>query len=258
MNPILHFYSSLHFHVYYLIWCSSQSSKEDRFCFVLFFSQTSNFLAARGRKGYSTELAFFFLTTFHIRLFLQPGWVKPEAGVLLFLDCYQHLTPSAVLLHQSLQGPTPATTAGLCHEPAHPRTRLLQLRARTTHPAPRGCAPGTPPHPQHSSRPVWTSQSPRMSHSGKTQLPGNSRPDFLEGWSSRLSLGRGLGDFCVPSDPEVLGDWGGPRPRASLVALTPRAATHQPQRSAARLCRSLRPPGPLTQLGPRVDVVHAH
>ena len=205
MNPLLHFYSSLHVHVYYLIWCSSQSCKENSwgfffvFCVFFFFSsQKSNFLAAWGRKGYSTELAFLFKTTFHIRLFLQPGWVKPEAGVLLFLDCYQHLTPSAVLLHQSLQCPHPRYYRSALSWTCAPRSRLLQLPERATHPAPRGCAPRIPPPPTFvQTRVAGPSQPPRMYHGGKTQLPGNSRPDFLKGWLSRLSFGRGLVDFCV-------------------------------------------------------------
>lgn len=229
--------------------------------FVLFFQSDKQFSSCLGKKGlqHRTRFVFCFLTTFHIRLFLQPRWVKPEAGVLLFLNCYQHLTPSAVLLHQSLQGPHPGYYRRALSRTCAPPHSAAPTPSENHPPSAARVRPRYPP-PRHSSRPVWTSQSSRMSHSGKTQLPGNSRPDFLEGWSSRLSLGRGLGDFCVPSDPEVLGygDWGGPRPRAPRVALTPRAATHQPQRSAARLCRSLRPPGPLTQLGPRVDVVHAH
>lgn len=128
---------------------------------------------------------------------------EPEAGVLLFLNCYQH--------PHTFSCPPPPVPPGP-HSRLLPQGFVTNLRPpHSAAPTPSaepptqrraGCAPGTP-------TPTFV-QAPcgRPNHPGcptaKTSS-SNSRPDFLEGWSSRLSLGRGLGDFCVPSDPEVLG-----------------------------------------------------
>ena len=188
MNPILHFYSSLHFHVYFLIWCSSPSSKQPFFFF--FFQSDKQFSSCLGKKGLQhrtphSPALFFKHSTVGYSSSLDESNQKPVFCFSSIAINTSHLQLSSSTRPSS--APTPLLPQCFVTK-LHPRPGIGCSNSQPKPPT--GAAPPVSPHPHHSPRPVWLdlTNHPGCPTAGRRSFRGTQDPISWRGgqagWSS--------------------------------------------------------------------------
>lgn len=150
------------------------------FCFLCFFFSQSDkrFSSCLGKKGLQHRTRFFFLKLHSTLDYSSSLDESNQKQVFCFSSIAintSHLQLSSSTSPSS--APTPATTAALCHEPAHPALGCSNSQ-REPPTQRRAGAPPVSPQPRHSSRPVWLDlpNHPGCPTAGRRSFPATRDP----------------------------------------------------------------------------------
>ena len=144
-----------------------------------FFQSDKQFSSCLGKKGlqHRTRCCFFFKlhSTLDYSSSLDESNQKQVFCFSSIAINTSHLQLSSSTSPSS--APTPATTAALCHEPAHPALGCSNSQ-REPPTRRRAGAPPVSPHPRHSSRPVWLDlpNHPGCPTAGRRSFPATRYP----------------------------------------------------------------------------------